>query len=238
MPHELRAVLSFTKGMIIMENHVYIMNTDVLHNKELFQYYYKIMPEDRKKKIDEFRFEKDKQLSLGAGILLITSLKKNGVNNVELQYNQYDKPFLAGKEDIYFNISHSGKMVVCAISDRPIGVDIEEKQHFENDVIKNIYNENEIIYISKYYADKDCGYTELWTIKESIMKYYGSGLSLDPIGIYVNMCRPLKALCKNYHTEGLHFTEYNINGYALTVCSEYNQFTNDYEIVDPIIISI
>ena len=37
------------------------------------------------------------------------------------------KPFVAEREDVFFNISHSGVYVVCAVSDGEIGVDIEKR---------------------------------------------------------------------------------------------------------------
>ena len=36
------------------------------------------------------------------------------------------KPFIVGVENVFFNISHSGDYVVCSVSDREIGIDIEK----------------------------------------------------------------------------------------------------------------
>ncbi|MCL0028295.1 hypothetical protein M1M88_01070 [Peptococcaceae bacterium] len=40
--------------------------------------------------------------------------------------NDYGKPFLKNTNDLYFNVSHSGEWVVCAIHHHPIGIDIEQ----------------------------------------------------------------------------------------------------------------
>ena len=61
-----------------MENHLYAIRTDILSDTELFRQWYEVMPQDRRKKIDSFRFDKDKRLSLGAGILLFNGLRRYG----------------------------------------------------------------------------------------------------------------------------------------------------------------
>ena len=45
---------------------------------------------------------------------------------LKFEKNQYGKPYLSEHPDFYFNISHSGEYVLCAIDNNPIGVDIEE----------------------------------------------------------------------------------------------------------------
>ena len=41
------------------------------------------------------------------------------------------KPFIVGVENVFFNISHSGDYVVCSVSDREIGIDIEKRAKLE-----------------------------------------------------------------------------------------------------------
>ena len=38
---------------------------------------------------------------------------------------KYGKAYISNHENIHFNLSHSGKMVLCAISDMEVGADIE-----------------------------------------------------------------------------------------------------------------
>lgn len=86
---------------------------------------YKLLPESRKDKVDRFRFEKDKKLSAGAYILLDSLLKEENITNPIFEIDKYGKAYISNYKDIYFNLSHSGKMVACAISDKEVGVDIE-----------------------------------------------------------------------------------------------------------------
>ncbi len=211
------------------DNHLYILDTAQLDNDEIFSYWYNKMPAYRRKKIDSFRFVKDKKLSLGAGILLYKGIKRAGLTEPEIVFNKNEKPFLFGEPDIHFNLSHSGQIAVCAFSDTQVGVDAEITQHFENEIVKHIYSQDEINYVNSHPSDNDTLYTLLWTIKESVMKYFGTGLSLSPNSIKVDLNEPITAECEEYPTNNLFFSDYTIKGYSIVVCSNHKHFTNEPE---------
>ncbi len=85
------------------------------------------------------------------------------------------KPIFSQYPDCYFNLSHSGEMVLCALSDHPVGVDIEivrpRKSEFPDYVFKGAEYERYL----KLGGDWNAFYI-LWTEKESIIKYTGEGL--------------------------------------------------------------
>ena len=85
------------------------------------------------------------------------------------------KPFFMRYPDCHFNLSHSGEIVLCALSDQPVGVDVEcicpRREGFPEYVFKGSDYE-------RYQAlggDWAAFYT-LWTEVESIIKYTGEGL--------------------------------------------------------------
>ena len=86
---------------------------------------YSSVSKDRQDKIDFYRFEKDKKLSAGAYLLLKKLLSEENITNPLFKTEKYGKAYISNFENVYFNLSHSGKMVLCAISDREVGVDIE-----------------------------------------------------------------------------------------------------------------
>ena len=86
---------------------------------------YLLVPKERREKIDFYRFNKDKKLSAGAFLLLKKLLSDENIPNFKIKTGKYEKPYISDNKNIYFNLSHSGKMVLCAISDRELGVDIE-----------------------------------------------------------------------------------------------------------------
>ena len=205
------------------------MNTEILTDEDLFMQNYDQMPEERKKKIDRFKFHKDQRLSLGAGILLKKGLDDLGLEDEKIAYSKNGKPFIQDKSDVFFNISHSESMAVCAFSDRPVGVDIEKSVDFDELMVTQIFNSGEVKQSLSKYKDKSAGYTFLWTVKESFVKYLGIGLELSPKNICVDIGSEICVSCKGIDCANLHFYTIETGNYVLTVCSEYESFTDRVE---------
>ena len=109
-------------------NRVYILDVSPLLNEEVYKYYYKIVGEVRQKKADKLISPIDKARSIGAGALLrfaIEDSTEHNYDDLKFYINEKGKPYVFGNE-FYFSLSHSCNYAVCAISDSPIGVDIEE----------------------------------------------------------------------------------------------------------------
>ncbi len=209
-----------------MENRLYILNTDVFSDRVIFDRSYLKMSADRKKKIDAFRFGKDKRLSLGAGVLLRELVTSGYDEDDVMGYSENGKPFVKEPGGVFFNLSHAGKYAVCAVSDRPVGVDIETVQLFDDALVRHVFNDGEAEYICSSSSDINCGFTGLWTIKESLMKYFGIGMLLDPKDINVDLSLPISASADGYSCSGLHFTQFGTDTYSITVCSEYENFSD------------
>lgn len=95
----------------------------------------------------------------------------------EFSYGPFGKPYLAGFPDIHFNFSHCRKGIACAVSDTPVGVDIEEIQ-YDDTVALMVMNSAEYEQIGKA-SDPAVKFTELWTSKESFLKLTGQGIDDD-----------------------------------------------------------
>ena len=72
----------------------------------------------RAEKVNRYRFEKDKRLCLGAGLLAQHMLEQAGVSDPVFSVNEFGKPVLSDRSDIHFNISHDGTLAVCVVCDR------------------------------------------------------------------------------------------------------------------------
>ncbi len=90
--------------------------------------------------------------------------------------NKHGKPFLANRPDIFFNISHSGKSVVCAVSDIPVGVDIQDIRHLSLNVGRKFLTDDELAMVTGLEpAALDRELCRIWCIKESYGKMTGKG---------------------------------------------------------------
>ena len=70
-----------------------------------------------------------KILTLACGLLLIKALKAAApefLPPLDISCGKDGKPELVGS-GIFFNLSHSGNYAACAVSDSPIGLDIQAK---------------------------------------------------------------------------------------------------------------
>ena len=179
---------------------------------------YDAVPKDRQAKIDFFRFEKDKELSAGAYLLLKKLLSEENITNPLFKTEKYGKAYISNFENVYFNLSHSGKMVLCAISDREVGVDIEYSDPKIDLNIAKLYfynGEYESIMNSQNPADE---FFKYWVLKESYMKYTGLGMNLKLDSFEIKIGDEIKL--KN-DDEGLKFNLFNVENYKIGIASHY-----------------
>ena len=120
---------------------------------------------------------KDRLRSMVGYAILFSVLQDKGVNNFIIKRDENGKPYLVDSE-YYFNISHSGEYVMCAVSDNCIGIDIEMiREKVDNDAIaRRFFAENEYNEISSATAKKKEIFTRIWSEKESYIKYLGLGM--------------------------------------------------------------
>ena len=204
-----------------IENRVYFFDVSRLEDKEKFRYWYEKMPDFRKEKIDKMKPLNSKRLSLGAGILFYKGLKELGLepDSVKIRLGENEKPYIDGEEGVFFNLSHSGNIAVAAFSDREVGIDVEKIKTFNDSLVEYVFDEKEICAVNNDLVNSF--YTGLWTMKESLMKYNGKGISMNPKKIVI------EDGCASYEgkrLENLHFTRFEYEDYHISVCSEYGGF--------------
>lgn len=85
------------------------------------------------------------------------------------------KPVFRDFPDRHFNCSHSGNLVLCALSDRPVGVDIELVRPRRDNLPAYVFQGDDYQRYLELGGDWNAFYA-LWTQVESVIKYTGEGL--------------------------------------------------------------
>jgi 4'-phosphopantetheinyl transferase len=142
------------------------------------------LPEWRLNKMMSFRYPADRKLSSSAYLVLVYALKNEGLFHAlpEFGYNPDGKPFLTNYPGVYFNLSHCHDAVACFLSDSEVGVDIETVCEYDDELATAICNEEEyrLVTASSDLVLRAMIFTELWTRKESVVKWRGTGIDGDP----------------------------------------------------------
>ena len=132
-----------------------------------------LLPAKRRNEAEAFVEEKDRLLHCAAGLLLRCIL--NVRQDSDLVYGEYDKPELANGQG-YFSLSHAGHYAALAVSDHPVGVDIEP-------IVKPQVLPRKMLTLEemKWLEDHPSpeAFCILWTRLESALKADGCGLALE-----------------------------------------------------------
>ena len=117
--------------------------------------------------------------------VLAYRLLKQGLNEVYgieenpiFENNEHGKPSILGHPEICFNLSHCKEAAVCAISDWPVGVDVESVRSFNDSLVRYTMNDEEVRQIETA-EDRAVAFIRLWTKKEAALKLIGTGISKD-----------------------------------------------------------
>lgn len=211
---------------------LYILDTTPLRDREIFNGYLKTVSRQRAEKAASFRFAEDKALSLGAGILIGEGLKKLGLSEKHMSYKFTDcgKPYFENYPEIFFSISHSGCMAVCAFSDAEVGCDIEEIKKADLSIAERFFAKREREY-TKAQGGKEQAerFFRIWTLKESLIKATGEGLSrafTETEIVFEQQAVTCKKDSRKYY-----FKEYNIPGYKLACCGEKDVFAPEPTVI-------
>lgn len=156
---------------------IYYVNTRGVKLSDLSDFYGYLSAE-RKVKIRKFRFEKDKVLSCFSELLVRYAVAENTMidfQDVSFKRALTGKPFIENNP-LRYNLSHSGDYVICAISQREVGIDIEKRERIDLEIAEH-FHEKEFQDIMSQ-KDSLAVFYDYWCLKESYLKYTGMGLSV------------------------------------------------------------
>ncbi|MDB5014988.1 MAG: 4-phosphopantetheinyl transferase, partial [Daejeonella sp.] len=149
---------------------VFSLKLDDHLNEDCYRYLLRKAGEASRKKFLEYRNHDDAYRSLFAEFLVrYVAIQRMEVSNDELniRYSSYGKPYFAGIENFHFNLSHSRDWVVCAISNCPVGIDIEQIAPLDLRIMASYLSIKEQASLYRQKAETQPSYFyELWTLKE------------------------------------------------------------------------
>jgi 4'-phosphopantetheinyl transferase len=146
-------------------------------------------------------------------------LFEQDITGFEMKTGKYGKPYICSHDNIHFSLSHSGKMVLCCISDREVGADIEHvDEGIDLDIARHYFHSGEYETIMNAENGPD-EFFRYWVLKESYMKYTGLGmnLELDSFEITIDGEIRLKDDRKN-----LKFSLFSIEDYRIAIAGQYD----------------
>lgn len=132
-----------------------------------------------------YQKEEDRKRGAVAGWLLKYAMAKEGYDIKKQLFVKFldGKPYLDGP---YFNLSHSGDYVICAVSDDEVGCDIEKIRQGSQGLIHKYFakEEKERLFALTNQKRKAQYFTALWTLREAYAKKTGQGLARTLPGLF------------------------------------------------------
>lgn len=207
--------------------YTYYMDVRCFDNEKLFQEKMKLLSPYRQQKVALLKHEKDKNRSLGAGILLDHALMTCGLRerSVEYEIGKWGKPSLKYHPEIHFSLSHSGDYAICSIGDKPVGNDIEFVKQGRLKVADRFFTEEELDWL--YGAREDEERTKrmfrIWTMKESFLKVTGRGMSLSLSDFTIHVDEESQRIRVRHKVDAKYYSmkEYDVlDQYCVAVCCQ------------------
>ena len=140
-------------------------------------------------------------------------------------HNSHGKPYLLAPNDhIFVNWSHSGEYVICAVSDREIGIDLQlVKEEPKASLVRRTLQLEELgYYESVPKGEQTKLFYQYWAVKESFLKALGTGFSagLKEFSVQMNDGSPQIMQNINKKKYICRLLEFPDADYVASICSE------------------
>lgn len=199
---------------------------------------YNMVSENCKSKAKCFRFEADRLRTIIGELLARYGICNCfGIDASKLSFNvsEYGKPYIDGIP-YYFNISHSDDYIICGVSDINIGVDIEKMQDIDFGFACDVFSDDEMRrFSSESVENKKELFFSIWTLKESYVKWLGSGFhrklssyTVSPKGTQAEILDP-----HSLDDTVPKFRTYTLGDYKISICSCDKNFPDEFKYLHP-----
>ena len=149
-----------------------------------------ILSEDERVRAARFRSEDDQRRFIAGRARLrqiLAGITGREAPALRFGAGEHGKPFLIDS-GVEFNLSHSGHIVLIAVADVPVGVDVERVERRDGiaHVAREAFDCAELAWLDEP-PDRWRAFYRLWTVKEAALKAAGTGVasglrsvSIDP----------------------------------------------------------
>jgi 4'-phosphopantetheinyl transferase len=197
---------------------IYITSFEKQMDDDLFFFYRSFLSQDLIDQNSRYIRWQNRHSHLLGKLLLLKGLKDRGIEKDiwnHVQYTSHQRPYLT-LDNHDFNISHSGKYVVCAVGENvTLGIDIEENKNVNFKNFHSIMNEGQWEAINNAVSPLKEFY-KYWTVKESVIKADGRGfhIPLHELSVENNTVR--------YEDKVWYLQELDIDsGYNVTLATNH-----------------
>ncbi len=169
----------------------------------------RLLPAWRRERLAPLKNPSARRESLAAGLLWRYAMEKRGLPpEAEVVRLPAGKPVLTGVGAPWFSLSHSGRYVLCAVSDRPVGADVQEPRKVSASV-ERFFHPAERRWLDEA-AERERAFFRLWARKEAWVKAVSADhmLSLEEADVIHSL-------------PGLIFQDYELpGGFQAALCAE------------------
>ena len=140
---------------------------------------------EEKDRINRYKFQKDK-IRFGVGRFILRQIfniyTQHLPESIKFSFNKFGKPYFKNNENLKFNISHSGNLLLIGLNkDYEVGVDTEiyNKKIDHLDLAKSVFSKQEqaaLLALPKHKMIS--AFYNCWSLKESFIKAVGLGLQI------------------------------------------------------------
>ena len=150
---------------------LYELDLTAVSDEELWAWYAE-MDENSRTRVDAMSAKRRREYLAGDHLARTALAGKSGKapQDIVIRREENGKPIA---DEGCFSISHSGSFVVCAVSDKPVGVDVERLRKPPLRVAQRYFTEEE----QKLLQEDDSQFWRIWTGKEALCKLSGEGIA-------------------------------------------------------------
>lgn len=148
-----------------------------------YKYLASMVSKERQERIFRMRFDVDRIYSMLGEIIArkcISETRGIPFESIEFHKGSYGKPYVNLEKPLSFNWSHSGDWILFALDSEQVGIDVETVRPVnEMDLASHFFDPQEVIQLEEMNSiERKRYFFKLWSLKESYIKWKGTGLSI------------------------------------------------------------